>query len=140
MKARVSEAFVGRVHELEQLEKALAAGATGHGATVLVTGEAGIGKTRLASEVIQRADEVGFEVLIGRSIDLLGADLSYQPFVEALRPLGTLPGAGSQSRFFEETLARLGERAAVVPLLLVLERHRDRLGRVDVGGAVVLTE
>jgi DNA-binding NarL/FixJ family response regulator len=121
MKARVSEAFVGRVHELEQLEKALAAGATGHGATVLVTGEAGIGKTRLASEVIQRADEVGFEVLIGRSIDLLGTDLSYQPFVEALRPLGTLPGADSQSRFFEETLARLGERAAVVPLLLVLE-------------------
>ena len=94
--------------------------------TVLVAGEAGIGKTRLASELARRARDAGFEVLLGRSIDLVGTELPYQPFVEALRPLGTLPQvdgrtAGSQLRVFEQTLALLSERAAAVPVLLVLE-------------------
>ena len=68
----------------------------------------------------------GFEVLLGRSIDLVGTELPYQPFVEALRPLGELrqvdgQPAGSQLRVFEETLALLAERAAAAPVLLVLE-------------------
>ena len=98
----------------------------GSGATVLVAGEAGIGKTRLASELATRARDAGFEVLLGRSIDLVGTELPYQPFVEALRPLGepsAVDGtaAGSQLRVFEETLALLTERAAAAPVLLVLE-------------------
>ena len=99
---------------------------TGGGATVLVGGEAGIGKTRLASELATRARDAGFEVLLGHSIDLVGTDLPYQPFVEALRPLGPpspISGrtAGSQLGLFEETLAVLANRAAAVPVLLVLE-------------------
>ena len=88
MEARASEVFVGRARELEELERALDATRAGSGATVLVTGEAGIGKTRLASELASRARDAGFEVLVGRSIDLVGTELPYQPFVEALRPLG----------------------------------------------------
>ena len=88
MEARASEVFVGRVRELEELERALDAAQAGSGATVLVAGEAGIGKTRLASELASRARDAGFEVLLGRSIDLVGTELPYQPFVEALRPLG----------------------------------------------------
>ncbi len=88
-------------------------------------GEAGIGKTRLASELARRAGDAGFEVLLGRSIDLVGTELPYQPFVEALRPLRDprQPGqtAGSQLRVFEETLALLTERTAAAPVLLVLE-------------------
>jgi DNA-binding CsgD family transcriptional regulator/tetratricopeptide (TPR) repeat protein len=126
MEARASEVFVGRVRELGELERALDATRAGSGATMLVAGEAGIGKTRLASELGRRARDAGFEVLLGRSIDLVGTELPYQPFVEALRPLGDprqvdAPSEGSQLRVFETTLALLTERAGAEPLLLVLE-------------------
>jgi DNA-binding CsgD family transcriptional regulator/tetratricopeptide (TPR) repeat protein len=126
MEARASEVFVGRARELGELERALGATRAGTGATVLVAGEAGIGKTRLASELARRARQAGFEVLLGRSIDLVGTELPYQPFAEALRPLGKPWQAdrqtpGSQLRVFEETLALITERAASAPVLLVLE-------------------
>jgi DNA-binding CsgD family transcriptional regulator/tetratricopeptide (TPR) repeat protein len=126
MEAPAGDLFVGRDRELEQLGRALEAARADGGTTALVTGEAGIGKTRLASEVAARARDAGFEVLLGRSIDLVGTELPYQPFVEALRPLGALspadPGAaGSQLRVFRETLAVLGGHAAAAPVLLVLE-------------------
>jgi DNA-binding CsgD family transcriptional regulator/tetratricopeptide (TPR) repeat protein len=126
MEARVSEVFVGRARELGDLERALDAARAGTGATVLVAGDAGIGKTRLASEAARRARRAGFEVLLGRSIDLVGTELPYQPFAEALRPLGKpwptgQSAPGSQLQVFEETLALLTERAASAPVLLVLE-------------------
>ncbi|MET0414784.1 MAG: AAA family ATPase, partial [Actinoplanes sp.] len=126
MEIRASDVFVGRVRERGELEAALAATRAGNGATVLVAGEAGIGKTRLASELGRRARDAGFEVLLGRSIDLVGTELSYQPFVEALRALGQPWRAGgrtpaSQLRVFEETLALLADRAASAPVLLTLE-------------------
>ena len=69
---------------------------------------------------------MGFEVLLGRSIDLAGVELPYQPFVEALRPLGAFArddgrAAGSQLAIFEQTLALLADRAITAPVLLVLE-------------------
>ncbi len=118
MKARTSAAFVGRIRELEELRQALDAAQAGSGSTVLVAGEAGIGKTRLASEVARQARAAGFEVLLGRSIDLVGTELPYQPFAEALRPLGEMREADSQLRVFERALALLGDHA---PVLLVLE-------------------
>jgi DNA-binding CsgD family transcriptional regulator/tetratricopeptide (TPR) repeat protein len=126
MEARASEVFVGRAGELGELERALDATRAGTGAAVLVAGEAGIGKTRLASELARRARGAGFEVLLGRSIDLVGTELPYQPFAEALRPLGESWQAdrqapGSQLRVFEETLARLTGCAASAPVLLALE-------------------
>ena len=80
---------------------------------VLITGEAGIGKTRLVAELAGHARGAGFETLEGRCLDLVGTELPYQPFVGALRPLGReLPfvdarSAGSQLRVFEQTLALL---------------------------------
>jgi DNA-binding CsgD family transcriptional regulator len=126
MEARASEVFVGRADELGELERALDAARAGTGAAVLVAGQAGIGKTRLASELARRARSAGFEVLLGRSIDLVGTELPYQPFAEALRPLGEpwqadRQAPGSQLRVFEETLALLTGRAASAPVLLVLE-------------------
>ena len=76
MPARASAAFVGRARELEELTRALAAARAGNGVTVLVTGEPGIGKTRLAAELVRRAREDGFDVLLGRSIDLIGTELA----------------------------------------------------------------
>jgi DNA-binding CsgD family transcriptional regulator/tetratricopeptide (TPR) repeat protein len=126
VEARASEIFVGRQSELGELEQALAAARDGHGAAILITGEAGIGKTRLVSELATRAREAACEVLIGRSIDLVGAELPYQPFVEALRPLGRLwqvggKTPGSQLQMFEEARKLVTDRAAVVPVLLILE-------------------
>jgi predicted ATPase len=44
----MTEGFVGRAHELQQIEAASEAAAThGRGSLVVVSGEAGIGKTRL---------------------------------------------------------------------------------------------
>jgi DNA-binding CsgD family transcriptional regulator/tetratricopeptide (TPR) repeat protein len=126
MEARAGEVFVGRRRELGELERALDATRTGKGASVLVAGEAGIGKTRLASELARLARDNGFSVLFGRSIDLVGTELPYQPFVEALRPLGEPPQVAeqtpdSQLRAFEHTLALLTDGAAAAPVLLVLE-------------------
>jgi DNA-binding CsgD family transcriptional regulator len=124
--ARANDVFVGRSSELEALERALAEVRAGNGATVLVAGEAGIGKTRLASELARRARDAGLDVLVGRSIDLVGTELPYQPFVDALRPLGTpwqgdAPHGDSQLHVFEGVLALLAEHAAAVPTVLVLE-------------------
>ena len=121
MRTSANELFVGRARELWELERALSAAQAASGATVLVSGEAGIGKTRLAAELAARAGAAGFDVLLGRSIDFVGTELPYLPFVEALRPLGALREARSQLRVFEETLALLARRTAAAPVLLVLE-------------------
>src|SRR6476469_1714685 len=112
MEARTSGAFVGRVRELGELGHALDATRAGGGATVLVAGEAGIGKTRLASELAARAREAGFEVLLGRSLDLVGTELPYQPFVDVLRPVGGRHAA-TQLGVFDHALALLEEHAPV---------------------------
>jgi len=126
MVALPGEVLVGRGRELAEFERVLDAARAGRGSTVLVAGEAGIGKTRLAAEFARRARDAGFEVLLGRSIDLVGADLPYQPFADALRPLGQslqvdARTAGSQLRVFEESLALLVERSVAAPVLLTLE-------------------
>ncbi|HEX6016006.1 MAG TPA: ATP-binding protein [Geminicoccaceae bacterium] len=126
MEAFAGEVFVGRGRELAELGRAIDAARAGSGTAVLVAGEAGIGKTRLASELAARARDAGFEVLVGRAIDLVGTELPYLPFVEALRPFGGLPQVdgqpgGWQLRLFQDTLALLGDRAAIAPVLLVLE-------------------
>src|SRR5262245_39502002 len=68
MQTLVGAAFVGRVREVERLDEALQSAAAGSGATVLLAGEAGIGKSRLTSELAVRARAAGFEVLAGRCL------------------------------------------------------------------------
>src|SRR6187549_3323030 len=88
MGTRRSGVFVGREREFARVGQCLDLAGAGQGATVLLKGDAGIGKTRLSAEVAAVASAKGFEVLLGRSIDLIGAELPFQPFVDALRPLG----------------------------------------------------
>jgi tetratricopeptide (TPR) repeat protein len=54
--------FVGRVRELRTIDDVLAAAAAGEAYVVAVSGEAGIGKTRLCREVASRAERNGFAV------------------------------------------------------------------------------
>lgn len=83
--------FVGRGRELERLASAWQTALVGGLHAVLIAGEPGVGKTRLAGEWSQQAYGQGAVVLYGRSDEDLGAP--YQPFAEALRSLVPCIGA-----------------------------------------------
>jgi hypothetical protein len=76
--------FVGRAAEVDQLMSGLADVLAGRGRLFLVTGEAGIGKTRLADELAARAAAAGARVLWGRCWEGGGAP-AYWPWVQVLR-------------------------------------------------------
>lgn len=61
-----SRPFVGRGQEMKRLLDALERCAGGQAALVMLAGEPGIGKTRVAEELSARAGERGAEVLWGR--------------------------------------------------------------------------
>jgi class 3 adenylate cyclase len=73
----------GRADELDVVVNAWKDSTEGNGRIVLISGEPGIGKTRLATEAALVARRQGGLVLAGRCDEALG--LPYQPFVEALR-------------------------------------------------------
>jgi class 3 adenylate cyclase len=75
--------FVGRATERAAIESAWDAAQNGALRLVLVSGEPGVGKTRLVAEAALTAHAQGAIVLFGRCDDELG--FPYQPFVEALR-------------------------------------------------------
>ena len=85
MATRTSPITVGRDAELARIDEARERAATGRPAIVIVRGEAGIGKTRLVGDAIDRATSAGSLILHGACLDLAGEGLPYLPFVEALR-------------------------------------------------------
>jgi DNA-binding SARP family transcriptional activator len=76
--------FVGREDELRELGGALEAALRGRGSVCLIGGEPGIGKSRLADELSERARLVDAEILLGRCWEAGGAP-AYWPWVQALR-------------------------------------------------------
>jgi predicted ATPase len=62
---RGASSFVGRAEQLDRLEQALRSAQQGAFTTVLVGGEAGIGKTRLITEFTTRARDQNALVLSG---------------------------------------------------------------------------
>ena len=77
--------LVGRAAAFSQLVAHYQQARQGQPQAVLVVGEAGIGKTRLASEFVAWARAQGAEVLSGQAFEM-GGRLAYQPLVEAVRP------------------------------------------------------
>ena len=75
--------FVGREEELDRLRASWKDAAAGHRQVVLVGGEPGVGKTRLAATLAEELHAQGATVLAGRCDEDLG--VPYQPMVEALR-------------------------------------------------------
>ncbi|HZZ64879.1 MAG TPA: AAA family ATPase [Candidatus Baltobacteraceae bacterium] len=75
--------FVGRTAELDQLAESWRLAWQGHGNVLLIGGEAGIGKTRLANELALLANTQGGRVLRGTTSS--PEQVPYQPIVEALR-------------------------------------------------------
>lgn len=75
--------FAGRSVPRETLTKALKEASEGDRRVVLVSGEPGVGKTRLVTEVVRGAHADGAVVLWGRCDEEL--EVPYQPWIEALR-------------------------------------------------------
>jgi DNA-binding winged helix-turn-helix (wHTH) protein/tetratricopeptide (TPR) repeat protein len=116
-------ALVGRGDALARLGNVLDDVAVGRRSTVLLTGEAGIGKTRLARELAELAEARGFRTVLARCWDA-EASPAFWPWIGVLR---ALLGDTSPGRLRE----RLGEGAAwIAPLLpeLVPEMHAQESG------------
>ena len=82
---RLSEgALLGRTREMKELRSAIDDAIAGRGRVVMVAGEAGIGKTRLATEIGSYAGLRGAQVLWGRCYESAGAP-AYWPWVQIVR-------------------------------------------------------
>ena len=88
MRARVTSShFVGRSAELAELELALREAEGGSPVAVLLSGESGVGKTRLVREFERRSGEGEALVLRGEAVEEADGELPYAPLIGALRPL-----------------------------------------------------
>ena len=125
--------FAGRSDAFETLLFAWKDALEGARRAVLVSGEPGIGKTRLVSELVRHAHEAGTSILWGRCDEELG--VPFEPFAEALRhyascvPVDRLraelgPLGGELTRMLPDLVARVPGLAAPVPTDPETERHR----------------
>ena len=110
LRAGENRRFVGRVAARDQLTSAWKDVATGARRVALISGEPGVGKTRLAAEVARAAHTEGATVLYGRCDEELG--VPYQPFFEALRPY---VGACSPDELAEQVAPHGGDLARLLP-------------------------
>lgn len=139
-----TDPLVGRMEELSQLMTAVGIDESATHGAVILSGDAGIGKTRLLRELAARARTGGHRVLVGHSLDLGESALPYQPFAEAFGVLGDaerdelaerfpalaplLPwstveesDAVERSELFSSVVAALDALAVGLPVLLELE-------------------
>jgi DNA-binding SARP family transcriptional activator len=128
--------LVGRKDELERLRARLQGG---QGCIVLLAGDAGVGKTRLAYEALRIGASLRMATLVGAAYEQEG-QLPYQPFVEAFgrylaeqhyppeqhpithfRPLGSSDPQQEHSALFKATADFLRDLAARSPVALLLD-------------------
>src|SRR4051812_23919545 len=129
--------FVGRERELQELLPLVDSAIAGHGAVILIAGEPGIGKSRLAEVLARHAARRGARVAVGRCWEAGGAP-PFWPWTQALQALhagadaelggiigeATAPadeGPGARFRMFASMAAFLGSAAASAPLALFLD-------------------
>jgi predicted ATPase/DNA-binding CsgD family transcriptional regulator len=77
--------FVGRGAELARLDSLLASAESGQPGFAVISGDAGVGKTRLLEELEIRAAAAGHTVLIGSCVQVGDFGLPYLPIIDALR-------------------------------------------------------
>jgi DNA-binding CsgD family transcriptional regulator/tetratricopeptide (TPR) repeat protein len=99
---------VGRREELEALEAAVSSALDGAGSAVLVSGDPGIGKSRLISEFAARAQRSGTPVLVGECPPVADGELPYAAIAGALRPLARERGGNRLNALLEPVAAEGG--------------------------------
>ncbi|MFD0473401.1 AAA family ATPase [Nonomuraea thailandensis] len=129
-------ALAGRAAELAAVEEALGQVAGGRPGFLLITGEPGVGKTRLAEEAVARAQARGFEVAVGRCAAIEGAP-AFWPWTTLLERLTAalpavpadvrddLPGAGMGERADPEGARFRAYRATAEVLSAASARGRS---------------
>jgi class 3 adenylate cyclase/tetratricopeptide (TPR) repeat protein len=134
--------FAGRAGERHRLTETWEAVTRGERRVVLVGGEPGIGKTRLATEVALAAHRHGATVLYGHCDSELGAP--YQPFTEALRhyvvhcPAEELTAhVAIQGSWLARLVPELALRVADVPSAPSLEPDTERYRLFDAVAALL---
>ena len=80
----VCPVMIGRAPQLELLARVVDEVCAGRGQTLLVTGEAGIGKSRLVAEAKAHAERLGVLVLQGHCFES-DRSLPYAPLLDLLR-------------------------------------------------------
>lgn len=145
------DGFVGRGSEILAITDAIGRAERGRGQFVVVTGEAGSGKTTIAIEVAKRARAAGARVLFGRcSVE---AVVPFEPFVEAVgQELDALDAQETQEwlrhngrdifRLVPRVARRLGEmapaRAEVDERAVIMTAVLDWLTSSNGSGPTVL--
>ena len=92
--------LVGREKEIEELETFLNSALEGKGKTVLISGEAGSGKTRLSREFLKKAQQKGANVIAGWCLS--DAATPYFPFVEAFHSYFSSENDEEQETTFQQ--------------------------------------
>ncbi|MFD0579527.1 helix-turn-helix transcriptional regulator [Dactylosporangium darangshiense] len=110
-----SRTLVGREPELERLREALKHARAGESVTVLVGGEAGVGKTRLVGELLGQARAEGAHVLSGQCLELGEEGPPFAPFAAALRDLLRAAGPAAFAGHEQEFARLLPELGPVGP-------------------------
>ena len=135
-----SKVIVGREADLAALRDALKRTRSAEPSTVLVGGEAGVGKTRLVEEFGRAAAGDGARVLTGQCLELGEEGLPYAPFASALRELVHRDGTGvlgGRESEFARLLPELGppedvgeaRRGYLFDLVAALFTGSPRIGR-----------
>jgi class 3 adenylate cyclase/tetratricopeptide (TPR) repeat protein len=113
--------LVGRERELRSLTGCLARLREGKGGIVLLTGEAGLGKSRLVAETRARAEREGISWLEGHSLSF-GRTISYWPLLEIIQQDTGIESDDPESERWAKLAARVGslfgeERNEILPYL-----------------------
>ncbi len=112
----ISPILIGRQREMDVLVRALRATQEGSGRCVMLVGEAGIGKSRLAAELSYLAAEANFTILRGYCAEQ-DASFPYGPWIDALR-IFLAPKNAAEARDLLGVYA--AELAKLLPELTVL--------------------
>ena len=102
-----ADELVGRDDQLAALDGVLAGARGGRGRVVLVAGEPGIGKTRLAEEAARRGAAAGMQVAWGRCHEGDGAPALW-PWTQVVRQLAAELGPGQLAAMLGPSAAWLG--------------------------------
>jgi len=104
-----SRPIVGRTAEIGRLRRVLGLdGRRPKSATILVNGDAGIGKSRLVAEVARETEEAGWQVTVGHGVGQAGSTMPYLPFTELISDLaGRHPELTSAVQRTHPALGRL---------------------------------